>query len=284
MTHRKLSTKINSKPLKYFSAWFCPFAHRTTLALEHHNVNYQWEESLGWEKKSPSGKENFGASERDEWWYHWKSPELLRVNPLGMVPTLLEPESGRSVTESIVCVEFVDEFAILNGSKKPSLLPSDPFERAYARNAACRINKTVTSGYYTTLVRSNEEEQYEGFNQILGGLRNFIQESKGDFYSGSTLGIVDCVLLPYAYRLYALEYYRGENYRVPKEGENGLWQRYHKWLHNASNLSYVKSTLPDKDRYLQHVEKYAEGKARSKVGNAVRRGVAAHDYHDVKDG
>eukprot|EP00308_Calcidiscus_leptoporus_P020666 CAMPEP_0119393394 /NCGR_PEP_ID=MMETSP1334-20130426/125201_1 /TAXON_ID=127549 /ORGANISM="Calcidiscus leptoporus, Strain RCC1130" /LENGTH=47 /DNA_ID= /DNA_START= /DNA_END= /DNA_ORIENTATION= len=40
-------------PLRYFSAWFCPFAHRTTLALEHHGraVPYVWEEALGWEKR-----------------------------------------------------------------------------------------------------------------------------------------------------------------------------------------------------------------------------------------
>ena len=32
------------------------------------------------------------------------------------------------------------------------------------------------------------------------------------------------------------------------------------------------------------VVRYAEGKARSKVGNAVRRGKAAHEYDDSVDG
>ena len=38
-------------PLTYYSAWFCPFAHRATLALEHHAdvVPYAWEEALVWE-------------------------------------------------------------------------------------------------------------------------------------------------------------------------------------------------------------------------------------------
>ena len=40
----------------------------------------------------------------------------------------------------------------------------------------------------------------------------------------------------------------------------------------------------DRERYLRHVNKYASGKARSKVGNAVRRGVAAHEYKDDVDG
>lgn len=31
---------------RYLSAWFCPFAHRATLALEHHSgrVEYEWVE------------------------------------------------------------------------------------------------------------------------------------------------------------------------------------------------------------------------------------------------
>ena len=42
-----------TKPLTYYSAWFCPFAHRATLALEHHAdvVPYAWEEALGWEQR-----------------------------------------------------------------------------------------------------------------------------------------------------------------------------------------------------------------------------------------
>ena len=38
---------MSSRPaLKYYSAWFCPFAHRATIALEHHApaVPYEWEE------------------------------------------------------------------------------------------------------------------------------------------------------------------------------------------------------------------------------------------------
>ena len=32
--------------LRYLSAWFCPYAHRATIALEHHSdfVDYEWVE------------------------------------------------------------------------------------------------------------------------------------------------------------------------------------------------------------------------------------------------
>ena len=62
-----------------------------------------------------------------------------------------------------------------------------------------------------------------------------------------------------------------------------MWERYNAWLARATSLECVARTLPNKDRYIKHVAKYAEGKARSKVGNAVRRGKAAHEYDDKID-
>ena len=62
------------------------------------------------------------------------------------------------------------------------------------------------------------------------------------------------------------------------------FERFWRWYDAMVALDAVARTLPDKDRYLSHVAKYAHGKARSKVGNAVRRGAAAHDYDDDVDG
>ena len=283
---RRFSTATPA-PLKYYSAWFCPFAHRATLALEHHqgHVPYEWEEALGWEVgKAPTGQEDFAADERDDWYYHWKSPDLLAANPLGMVPTFFDPQTQRTVTESIVCIQFVDELAALNGSPAPSLMPDDPFERARARVAAEQVNKTVCSAYYRCLVRPEQSEREAAFAQILDGLAEFTRGRRGTFWNGNAgLGLVDCVLLPYAYRLYVLEHYRGASFAVPTAGGDGVWAAYDEWLRACLSLPNVACTLPDRERYLQHVKKYAEGKARSKVGNAVRRGVAAHEYSDTLD-
>jgi len=45
MTATAAATKVVPK-FRYLSAWFCPFAHRATLALEHHagRVEYEWVE------------------------------------------------------------------------------------------------------------------------------------------------------------------------------------------------------------------------------------------------
>jgi len=60
------------------------------------------------------------------------------------------------------------------------------------------------------------------------------------------------------------------------------WQ-VHAWLDGMAALDYVAKTLPGRERYIKHVAKYAHGAARSKVGNAVKRGVSAHDYDDDVD-
>ena len=59
------------------------------------------------------------ADDREDFWYHYKSPGLLEANPLGMVPTLVD-EGGRVVTESAVCVQFVDELARVRGGSPTS--------------------------------------------------------------------------------------------------------------------------------------------------------------------
>jgi len=136
---------MSRRPLKYFSSWFCPFAHRATIALDHHGISYEWVEALGWiAGKPPSGSEEYDASSRNEWIYHYKAPELLKANPLGMIPTILDPESGKVVTNSINVIQFIDELAEERGMTTASLLPGDVYDRARAREAAEEINKTVT--------------------------------------------------------------------------------------------------------------------------------------------
>lgn len=116
------------------------------------------------------------------------------------------------------------------------------------------------------------------------GLVNFsgeLAKTNGPvFLPDAQLSNVDLALLPWAYRYYVLEHYRGSDFVIPLTGD---LEAYHQWFHYCINLDSVKRTLPDKDRYLKHIAKYADGSARSKVANAVRRGVAAHEIDDKKD-
>ena len=100
------------------------------------------------------------------------------------------------------------------------------------------------------------------------------------FLPDNQLSNVDLTLLPWAYRFYVFEHYRGPDYAIPLTKE---LEPYHQWYETVTSRESVQRTLPDKDKYLDHIMKYADGSARSKVANAVRRGVAAHELDDEKD-
>ena len=95
---------------------------------------------------------------------------------------------------------------------------------------------------------------------------------------------VDLSLFPWAWRYYVFQHYRGPDFAVsPQHLAAKEYTPFFRWLDAMCELDAVSDTLPDKDRYLEHIGKYADGSARSKVAEAVRRGVEAHEYDDVKD-
>lgn len=96
------------------------------------------------------------------------------------------------------------------------------------------------------------------------------------------LSNVDLALVPWAFRYYVFEHYRGDEYVISPERYPEL-QPYFEWYDHVMEIDAVKRTLPDKNDYLIHIGKYADSSARSKVANAVRRGVSAHELDDEKD-
>ena len=281
--------KSKMPKLTYYSAWFCPFAHRATLALSRHLsfVQYEWVESLGWEKRAKTKEE---IRTKHENWYHYKSPDLLRANPLGMVPTIKD-EKGNVITESIVCIQYIDE--IVNGGNEP-ILASTPHERAKERVMADFVAKTVCSKYYSVLVRQDEEEQMEAFREIEKAIEKFAthlvddidndnDDRKGPFFNGRlTPGLVDLTLFPWAWRLPVFETHRDQRFKIDPSKSPGF-MKYTRWLRAMCSRDDVLRTLPNWEEYLQHITRYADGSARSKVANAVRDGRGAHEYDDEKD-
>lgn len=153
--------------LEFFSAWFCPYAQRAWIALEHHGLKYSKVEGLlpdapGQDfksyKKHPRLLEltfdlmlrwqlfSFLSifSGRQEWdaGSHTRSSCLsFGRNPKGLVPTLCE-DGMPPVYESAVCVEYIDELAARGGGNS-SLMPGSPAERAALRLKVDWINKIL---------------------------------------------------------------------------------------------------------------------------------------------
>ena len=224
-----------------------------------------------------------------EWWYHWKADELKRSNPSGLVPTLIpidnngKPNEAKSVYESLITIDYID--AIANPTEeKNRLVPSDPYLAAKCRYWADKVNRECCSPYYGVLVRKEDEERKENFNKLVNGLKAFSKEleKNGDgrgFLGGGRLTNTDISLMPWAYRYYIFEHYRG--YCIPMDDDE--LAAYSIWFDYVFSLDSVSRTLPEKERYLEHIGKYADSSARSKVANAVRRGVSAHELDDEKD-
>lgn len=263
--------------LRYFSAWFCPYAHRATMALAHHaaSVRYEWIEALGWERRASAdaNKREQGGEPEHENWYHWKHPDLLAATEgEGLIPTFVD-EKGRAIRESLVAVEYVDDLARLQPAHAAPLVPQDPAEAARCRWAAEWANKHMCSPYYQMLVRTDEGERRRAFDTLLEDLATWGSKRQGTFYCGETLSAADISPLPWAWRYYILEHYRG--FVIPRD--DAQLKGFHEWRDAAVALPAIASTLPDADRYLEHIGKYADASARSKVANAVRAGRAAHD-------
>jgi len=278
-----------AKPkFRYLSAWFCPFAHRATIALEHHTdrIEYEWVEALGWEQREDF---NNVTKTGQEWWYHWKSEELKRANPSALVPTLIpieennKPDVAKAVYESLVSIDYID--AVSRAPEHLRLVPQDPYEAARVRIWADKVNRECCSPYYGVLVRTLDVERRSHFDGLIKGLKSFSKELRKTpgplFMANKQLSSVDLALLPWAVRYYVFEHYRGPSFIIPTD--DPALEPYHEWLEYMLTIDCVQRTLPDKDQYLVHIAKYADSSARSKVANAVRRGVSAHEIDDDKD-
>jgi len=293
--------------VRYLSAWFCPYAHRATLALEYHCkfIDYEWVEALGWQQRSSEemeGHNNHNSSSTKEWYYHWKADELKRVNPSALVPTLIpykesNLDESKAVYESLVCIDYIDHVARLIATTQSDpltkrtdfvgLVPvEDPYLIAKCRIWTDKVNKECCSPYYGVLVRTEDTERWEHFQILLRGLISFSQVLESTpgptFLPHGQMSSVDLALIPWACRYHVLEHYRGDKYRISAERYPQL-QAYETWFHYVFNLDFVKRTLPDPQKYLEHIQKYADSTARSKVANAVRRGAGAHEIDDNKD-
>lgn len=256
---------------KFCSAWFCPYAQRAWIALNHHRVPYEKIEALTL-KQAP------GEELKDVKGYE-KHPLLLRHHPSGLVPTIVDSsEAMPAVYDSLICVQFADDLAS-SGSVPggAALLPADPVSRARVRMWADWVDKNICSAFYSILVPKDAETRKAAFAKLSAGLRRFQQEIKGPFFLGDDLSIVDIAAIPWAYRVLTcgiVEYYRGPDFALDGQELAPL----HRWLEACLALEAVTATLAEKQALRDTYKRYADATAESKVADAVRAGKSAHDH------
>ena len=222
----QISDAETSKPeVQLYSNWFCPFAQRIWIALLEKGVTFDRKEVNPYDK----------------------SPEFLAINPRGLIPVVIH--KGKFIYESSVCIEYIDE--TFSGTK--SLLPKDPYERAYARMWNDFITKKIISAVYRLL--SLPQKFGETKAEILKNLADLsaAMSDEGPYFMGKDFGMLDIMLVPFTLRFYILKHYTG--FDIPDTAE---YAKLRKWMAVCHAREAVKATLADSDKLLEYHKRYME--------------------------
>ena len=213
----------SNSTVKLLGTWSSPFALRGRVALHLKSVEYEYIE------------------EADV--LNSKSDLLLKSNPIHKkVPVLIHGDV--SICESLNIVQYVDE----SWPSKPSILPSDPKDRAAARFWAHFVDGNVSSftntfvSLYITLVEYvynvvNMVQCFESIDaaagakdeagrmtaagsliECLAALEEGFQKSNkgGDFFGGQNIGYVDIACGAILGPLSVIEAFSGMKFLSPE--------------------------------------------------------------------
>ncbi|KAM2781810.1 hypothetical protein FF1_011557 [Malus domestica] len=221
--------------VKVLGAWPSPYAMRAWIALNIKSVEYELLE------------ETFEA----------KSQLLLQSNPVHKkIPVLIHCD--KPVCESLIIVEYIDEV----WASGPSILPSDPLDRATARFWAAYVDEKWLPSLRGVAAAEGDEAKKAAVEQVAEGLAQmeeaFQKTSKGkDFFSGDKIGYLDIAFGCFLGWLRVTEKMNGvkllDEAKIP-----GLA----KWAEKFSADPAVKDVMPETDK-LAEVTKILKARLRA---------------------
>jgi glutathione S-transferase len=203
-----------------------------------------------------------------------KHPDLLQHNPKGLVPTLV-------IGNEVKC-ESLD---ILKELYSKQCTGNDKvFSRLH--NEAMQWNRQICSPFYRVLMKPDEKCREQGWKDMTNGITAFsdrlLLQTDGSvsFYNyegkkGNEPSPVDFAVFPFIQRRYIIEHYRG--YRLEDGVAHEIYEKIKRWEAKMEALPSVAKTLADRQSLIDVYNRYADGTAQSKVGDAVRQGKEAHD-------
>ncbi|KAJ3697457.1 hypothetical protein LUZ61_001162 [Rhynchospora tenuis] len=208
--------------LKLLGTKTCPFAIRVRIALNQKSLSYEF---LVEDVKN-------------------KSELLLKSNPVHKkIPVFIH--SGRSICESLVILQYIDEN--WSGTSVPSLLPTDPYERAKARFWAVYIDDKLFSSWMGLLKATTEDAKAEKTTETIAGLKllegAFKDCSNGKcFFGGDSIGYLDVVLGSHLIWLATVEKMSGS-----KLFDESVVPLLLEWKKHFLAVDFVKSVMPNID-------------------------------------
>lgn len=221
---------------KLYNAWFCPFAQRAWIALLAKKVKFEYIE------QNPYNK----------------TPEWMSISPTGLVPVIVH--KGKSIYESSICVEYIDEAFNTN----VALMPKDPYQRAYARIWGKFVEEKLIAPLYASLLRPSQKERDEAQAKFLDGLDRFVQAKSPDktFFQQDTIGYVDILLTPMCICWELLQGIREIGF--PEFPDSPVFMR---WFESIKEHPAVQATVAEPsvltDAWKMYVEKKRKGQPTS---------------------
>ena len=131
-----------------------------------------------------------------------RAPDYLKLNPLGLVPTLVDGEEV--ITQSLAIIEYLDEV-----HPDPALLPGTAADRARIRSIALMIACDIhpidnlrVLRYLTDVLKVSEEQKNAWYaHWVIEGLKAIESRLAGDartgrFCHGNAPTLADVCLVP----------------------------------------------------------------------------------------
>jgi glutathione S-transferase len=234
--------------MKFYSAWYCPFAQRVWMALIHKEIAFDYVEVDPYEKS--------------DWWVKLSRgtelvPVLVVMNRDGLGET--------AIVESTRILEFLDDYQ----AETAPIYAADPLERAEQKYWMDYIGNHVTPNFFRFL-KANEAGDYRDKSRqgVIDGLTKVTQamHTGGPFFSGARVSAVDITLIPIALRIdVVLRAYR--DFELPRQGVN--WPRYHDWYQAMLVQPVFRATGFDHEDYerrlVEHYHSYSLDERRSRI-------------------
>ncbi|KAM7484310.1 hypothetical protein LguiA_000319 [Lonicera macranthoides] len=225
--------------VKILGAWPSPFVMRPRIALNIKSVDYEFLE------------EKFGS----------KSELLVKSNPVyKKIPVLIHGD--KPVCESLVIVQYIDEV----WTSGPSILPSDPYDRATERFWAAYIDDKFFPSM-SGIAKAEGEEARKAAIELFGeGLvlleDAFVKCSKGkSFFGGDKIGYLDIALGSFLAWLRVTE--KMNHVSLLDETKTPSLS---KWADDFCSDAAVKDVMPETDK-LAEVAKMLLAKFKSPPSN-----------------
>ncbi|XP_059655935.1 glutathione S-transferase U17-like [Cornus florida] len=210
--------------VKLVGAWPSPYVNRVQIALNIKSVDYEF------------CAEQFGT----------KSELLLKSNPvLKKIPVLIHAD--KPICESLVIVQYIDEY----WSSGPSILPSDPYDRAIARFWAAYVDDKWFPSLTGIGKAQGEEAKKAAIEQVKEELvlleDAFVKCSKGkDFFGGDCVGYLDIAFGCFLGWLRVTE-----KMNQMKLLDESTTPRLVKWADKFCSAAVVKDVMPETDKLVE---------------------------------